>query len=97
MQAMVTNSSSMVEILSNLTNVIDGWDKYMQNQHARIDNPRKESPKQPITQSMVRRPRKQKLVDHPKKTKVKVDHYQKPRRPMTSEEFLPSWFYNRAD
>ncbi|KAK4353086.1 hypothetical protein RND71_028604 [Anisodus tanguticus] len=41
---------------------------------------------------MVRILREQKLVERPKKTKVEVEHYQKPRRSVTLEEFFPSWF-----
>ncbi|XP_070045881.1 uncharacterized protein [Nicotiana tomentosiformis] len=41
---------------------------------------------------MVKTPRKQNLVKHLKKEKVEVHHPQNPRHPMTSEEFLLSWF-----
>ncbi|KAK4357326.1 hypothetical protein RND71_022936 [Anisodus tanguticus] len=36
MQAMVTNTSSMEETLANLTKVMDGFAKHVQNQDARI-------------------------------------------------------------
>ncbi|TMX04013.1 hypothetical protein EJD97_012039, partial [Solanum chilense] len=41
---------------------------------------------------MVKKLEKRKSIKRPKRQKVEVHHYQKPRRPMTLEEFLPSSF-----
>jgi len=41
---------------------------------------------------MVKRPMKKNPVRHLKKAKVEMNHSQKPRNPVTLEEFLPSWF-----
>ncbi|KAH0664110.1 hypothetical protein KY290_027749 [Solanum tuberosum] len=41
---------------------------------------------------MVKKLEKQKSIKHPKRAKVEVHHYQKPQRPVTLEEFLPSSF-----
>ncbi|XP_049359184.1 uncharacterized protein LOC125823856 [Solanum verrucosum] len=41
---------------------------------------------------MVKKLEKQKSIQPPKRAKVEVHHYQKPRRPVTLEEFLPSSF-----
>ncbi|KAH0747349.1 hypothetical protein KY285_009006 [Solanum tuberosum] len=53
---------------------------------------RKKPSKPPITGKMVKKLEKQKSIKRPKRTKVEVYHYQKPRRPVTLEEFLPSSF-----
>ncbi|KAH0642361.1 hypothetical protein KY290_033954 [Solanum tuberosum] len=52
----------------------------------------KESCEQPTRKKMVKKLVKQKSIKRPKKAKVEVHHYQKPRRPVTLEEFLPSSF-----
>ncbi|KAH0712140.1 hypothetical protein KY289_008099 [Solanum tuberosum] len=57
---------------------------------------RKESSDQPIRSKMVRKLEKQKSIKHPQRVKVEVHHYQKPRRPVTLEEFLPSSFYTKS-
>ncbi|XP_070011134.1 uncharacterized protein [Nicotiana sylvestris] len=44
---------------------------------------------------MVKRPRKRNPVKYLKKAKVEVHHLQKPRHPVTLEEFLPSWFHTK--
>ncbi|KAH0722579.1 hypothetical protein KY285_005110 [Solanum tuberosum] len=41
---------------------------------------------------MVKKLEKQKSIKRPKRATVEVHHYQKPRRPVTLEEFLPSSF-----
>ncbi|KAH0641873.1 hypothetical protein KY285_032739 [Solanum tuberosum] len=41
---------------------------------------------------MMKKLEKQKSIKRPKRVKVEVHHYQKPRRPVTLEEFLPSSF-----
>ncbi|KAH0716267.1 hypothetical protein KY284_009172 [Solanum tuberosum] len=45
-----------------------------------------------IEGKMVKKLEKQKSIKRPKRTKVEVHHYQKPRHPVTLEEFLPSSF-----
>ncbi|XP_059316492.1 uncharacterized protein LOC132067311 [Lycium ferocissimum] len=59
-------------------------------------SPRKESSTQPTRKRMVRRLRKQKSVERPKKEKVEENYHQEPRRPVTLGEFLPSWFRNKT-
>ncbi|KAH0636367.1 hypothetical protein KY289_036282 [Solanum tuberosum] len=51
----------------------------------------KESCEQLIRKKMVKKLVKQKSIKRPKKVKVEVHHYKKPRHPVTLEEFLPSW------
>ncbi|KAH0651623.1 hypothetical protein KY285_031754 [Solanum tuberosum] len=53
---------------------------------------RKGSSEQPIRGKIVKKLEKQKSIQCPKRAKVEVHHYQKPRRPVTLEEFLPSSF-----
>ncbi|KAH0707692.1 hypothetical protein KY285_010577 [Solanum tuberosum] len=57
---------------------------------------RKESCEQPIRKKMVKKLAKQKSIKRPKKAKVEVHHYQKPRHPVTLEEFLPSWLRTKS-
>uniref|UniRef100_M1DUZ4 Uncharacterized protein n=1 Tax=Solanum tuberosum TaxID=4113 RepID=M1DUZ4_SOLTU len=57
---------------------------------------RKESFEQPIRRKMVRKLEKQKSIKCPQMVKVEVHHYQKPRRPVTLEEFLPSSFCTKS-
>ncbi|KAH0707413.1 hypothetical protein KY290_011968 [Solanum tuberosum] len=40
---------------------------------------------------------KQKSIKHPKRAKVEVHHYQKPRRPVTLEELWPSRFFRKSN
>ena len=53
---------------------------------------RKESSEQPIRGKMVKKSEKRKSNKRPKGAKVEVHYYQKPQRPVTLEEFLPSSF-----
>ncbi|KAH0781215.1 hypothetical protein KY290_000813 [Solanum tuberosum] len=39
---------------------------------------------------------KEKIIKRPKREKIEVHHYQKPRRPVTLEEFLPSSFCTKS-
>ena len=57
---------------------------------------RKELSEQPVRGKMVKKSEKQKSIKRPKKAKVEVHHYQKPRRLVTLEEFLPSSFYTKS-
>ncbi|TMX05468.1 hypothetical protein EJD97_019474 [Solanum chilense] len=45
---------------------------------------------------MVKKSENQKLIKSPKREKVEVHHYQKPRRLVTLEEFLPSSFDTKS-
>ncbi|KAH0675715.1 hypothetical protein KY285_023516 [Solanum tuberosum] len=45
---------------------------------------------------MVKKLAKQKSIKRPKKAKVEVHHFQKPRHPVTLEEFLPSWLRTKS-
>ena len=45
---------------------------------------------------MVKKLEKQKSIKCPKRAKVEVYHYQKPRRLVTLEEFLPSSFVTKS-
>ena len=51
---------------------------------------RKELSEQPVRGKMVKKSEKQKSIKRPKRAKIEVHHYQKPRRLVTLEEFLPS-------
>ena len=53
---------------------------------------RKELSEQPIREKMVKKSKKQKSIKRPKRAKVEVHHYKRPRRLVTLEEFLQSWF-----
>ncbi|KAH0724275.1 hypothetical protein KY285_000133 [Solanum tuberosum] len=53
---------------------------------------RKEPSELPIREKMVKKLEKQKSIKRPKRAKVEVHYYQKPRRPVTLEEFLPNSF-----
>ncbi|XP_070040883.1 uncharacterized protein [Nicotiana tomentosiformis] len=55
-------------------------------------SPCKESIEQPTRKMVVKRPRKRNPVKYLKKAKVEVRHPQKPRHPVTLEDFLPCWF-----
>lgn len=57
---------------------------------------RKESSEQLIRRKMVRKLEKKKSIKRPKREKVEVHHYQKPRRPVTLEKFLPSSFCTKS-
>ncbi|KAM3235022.1 hypothetical protein P3L10_015058 [Capsicum annuum] len=69
----------------------EGWTLVTRHRRRRMSL-QKESSEQPTRRRMVKKPRKQRLVEFPKKTRVTELHHQKPRRPVTLEEFLPSWF-----
>ncbi|KAF3652642.1 putative mitogen-activated protein kinase kinase kinase A-like [Capsicum annuum] len=56
----------------------------------------KETYEQPTGRRMVKKLRKQKLVELPNKTRVMELRHQKPQHPVTLEEFLPSWFRNKT-
>uniref|UniRef100_M1DNM4 Uncharacterized protein n=1 Tax=Solanum tuberosum TaxID=4113 RepID=M1DNM4_SOLTU len=45
---------------------------------------------------MVKKLVKQKSIKRPKRAKVEVHHYKKPRHPVTLEEFLPSWLRTKS-
>ncbi|KAH0755793.1 hypothetical protein KY290_026063 [Solanum tuberosum] len=45
---------------------------------------------------MVKKLVKQKSIKRPKKAKVEVHHYKKPRHPVTLQEFLPSWLRTKS-
>ena len=45
---------------------------------------------------MVKKSKKQKSIKRPKREKVEVHHYQKPRRLVTLEKFLPSSFDTKS-
>ena len=51
---------------------------------------RKELSEQPVREKMVKKLKKKKSIKRPKRAKIEVHHYQKPRRLVTLEEFLPS-------
>ncbi|XP_015072668.1 uncharacterized protein LOC107016840 [Solanum pennellii] len=57
---------------------------------------RKELSEQPVRGKMVKKSEKQKSIKRPKRAKVEVHHYQKPRRLVTLEEFLPSSFDTKS-
>ena len=57
---------------------------------------RKDSSVQPVKGKMVKKLEKKKSIKRPKREKVEVHHYQKPRRLVTLEEFLPSSFDTKS-
>ena len=57
---------------------------------------RKELSEQPVRGKTVKKLEKQKSIKRPKRAKVEVHHYQKPRRLVTLEDFLPSSFDTKS-
>ncbi|XP_070029780.1 uncharacterized protein [Nicotiana sylvestris] len=66
----------------------EGWTLVTRCRHHKR-SPRKESIEQPTRNMMVKRSTKNNPVRHLKKAKVEMHHSQKPRNPVTLEEFLP--------
>ena len=73
----------------------EGWILVTRKRHNK-SSLRKESSKQLVRGKMVDKLKKQKSIKRPKRAKVEVHHYQKPRRLVTLEEFLPSSFDTKS-
>ena len=57
---------------------------------------RKQLSEKPVREKMVKKLKKKKSIKRPKRAKVEVHHYQKPRRLVTLEKFLPSSFDTKS-